>query len=153
MQFSSVLLKSARSSLKRRFLDGSLYCSKTCRYLSALIVAFHQYSYMTKLYTTFVHGTDSDFLKCSWPHEMVSMPVYKVGRSQMSTTDVQPCPLRTEISPDCLNLLFVLCILDDEIFSVFRISHLQEIILIFTDEDWWNSASLRCSFFICTQVD
>ncbi len=70
--------------------------------------------------------TDSGFWKYSWAHLVMSMTEscrwlmqcrLRAWRPRASNKGLQPCPLRTEISPVFLNLLMMLCTVDDEIWQ------------------------------------
>ncbi len=74
--------------------------------------------------------TDSGFWKYSWAHLVMSMTEscrwvmqcrLRARRPRASNKDLRPCPLRTEISPVPLNLLMILCTVDDEICKAFAI--------------------------------
>ncbi len=74
--------------------------------------------------------TDSGFWKYYWAHLVMSMTEscrwvmqcrLRAQRPQASNKGLRPCPLRTEISPVSLNLLMMLCTVDDEICKVFAI--------------------------------
>ncbi len=65
--------------------------------------------------------TDSGFWKYSWAHLVMSMTEsfrwvmqcrLRAQRPQASNKGLRPCPLRTEISPVSLNLLMMLCTVD-----------------------------------------
>ncbi len=65
--------------------------------------------------------TDSGFWKYSWAHIVMSMTEsfrwvmqcrLRAQRPQASNKGLRPCPLRTEISPVSLNLLMMLCTVD-----------------------------------------
>ncbi len=68
--------------------------------------------------------TDSGFWKYSWAHLVMSMTEscrwvlqcrLRAWKPPASNKGLWPCPLRTEISPVSLNLLMMLCTVDDEI--------------------------------------
>ncbi len=74
--------------------------------------------------------TDSGFWKYSWAHLVMSMTEscrwvmqcrLRARRPWASNKGLRPCPLRTEISPVSLNLLMMLCTVDDEICKAFAI--------------------------------
>ncbi len=74
--------------------------------------------------------TDSGFWKYSWAHLVMSMTVscrwvmqcrLRARRPRASNKGLRPCPLRAEISPVSLNLLMMLCTVDDEICKAFAI--------------------------------
>ncbi len=74
--------------------------------------------------------TNSGFWKYSWAHLAMSMTEswrwvmqcrLKTWKPRATNKGFQPCPIRTEISPDSLNLLMRLCIVDDEICKAFSI--------------------------------
>ncbi len=74
--------------------------------------------------------TDSGLLKYSWAHLVISMTEscrwvmqcrLRARRPWVSNKGLRPCPLRTEISPVSLNLLMMLCTVDDEICKAFAI--------------------------------
>ncbi len=81
------------------------------------------------------HGglfTDSGFWKYSWAHLVMSMTEWcrwviqcrlRARRPRASNKGLQPCPLHTEISLVSLNLLMMLCSVDDEICKAFAIWH------------------------------
>ncbi len=67
--------------------------------------------------------TDSGFWKYSWAHLVLSMTescqwvmqcYLRARRPQASNKGLRPCPLRKYISPVSLNLLTMLCTVDDE---------------------------------------
>ncbi len=59
-------------------------------------------------------------------------------RPRASNKALRPCPLRSEISPVSLNLLMILCTVEDEICKAFAIWH-------------WGTLSLKYStIFLCT---
>ncbi len=104
-----VMLENARSSLKETRLDGSICCSRTWIYLSALMVPFQM---------------------CKWAHVVISITVaflyvmqcrLRARRSRASSMVFRPWPLRTEIVPDSLNLWMILCTVDDDNFKLFAI--------------------------------
>ncbi len=64
--------------------------------------------------------TDSGFWKYSWAHLVMSMTESCWWVMQCC---LRLCPLRTEISPVSLNLLMMLCTVDDEICKAFAIWH------------------------------
>ncbi len=75
--------------------------------------------------------TNSFFWKYSWAHLVMSVTqsrrwvmkcCLRARRPQASNKGFRPCPLRTEISPVSLNLLMMLCTVDDEIYNAFAIS-------------------------------
>jgi len=83
--------------------------------------------------------TDSGFWKYSWAHLLMSMTEscrwvmqchLRARRPWASNKGLRPCPLRTEISPVYLNLLMMLCTVDDEIRKVFAIW-------------WWGTLFLK----------
>jgi len=91
--------------------------------------------------------TDSDFWKCSWAHAVISLTESslflmqcrpRAWRSLASSIDLQPCPLHSEMSPDSLNLLMILCTVDDGIFNTLTIFHLET--------QLWNLFSLLLQF-------
>ncbi len=51
----------------------------------------------------------------------------RAQRPQASNKGLLPCPSRTEISPVSLNLLMMLCSVDDEICKAFKNVKLQSI--------------------------
>ena len=68
--------------------------------------------------------TDNGFLKCSWAHVVISFTHWcrvlmqgrpRDQRSWAFSVGFRPCRLRTEISPDSLNLLMILWTIYDEI--------------------------------------
>ncbi len=72
--------------------------------------------------------TDSGFWKYSWAHLVMSMTEscrwvmqchLRARRPRVSNKGLRPCPLHTEISPVSLNLLMMLCTVDDEICKAF----------------------------------
>ncbi len=74
--------------------------------------------------------TNSGFLKFSWTHLVMSMTEscrwvmqchLRARRPRASNKGLLPCPLRTEIYPVSLNLLMMLCTVDDEICTAFAI--------------------------------
>ncbi len=74
--------------------------------------------------------TDSGFWKYFWAHLVMSMTEscrwvmqchLRDRRPRASNKGLLPCPLRTEISPVSLNLLMMLCTVDDEICKAFLI--------------------------------
>ncbi len=74
--------------------------------------------------------TDSGFWKYSWAHLVMSMTEscrwvmqcrLRARRPRASNKGLRPCPLCTEISPVSLNLLMMLCTVDDEICKAFAI--------------------------------
>ncbi len=74
--------------------------------------------------------TDSSFWKYSWAHLVMSMTQscrwvmqchLRTRRPRASNKGLRPCPTRTEISPVSLNLLMMLCTVDDEICKAFAI--------------------------------
>ncbi len=74
--------------------------------------------------------TDSGFWKYSWAHLVMSMTEscrwvmqrrLRARRPQASSKGLWLCPLCTEISPVSLNLLMMLCTVDDEICKAFAI--------------------------------
>ncbi len=74
--------------------------------------------------------TDSGFWKYSWAHLVTSMTEscrwemqcrLRARRPRASNKGLRPCPLRTEIYPVSLNLLMMLCTVDDEICRAFAI--------------------------------
>ncbi len=74
--------------------------------------------------------TDSGFWKYSWAHLVMSMTEscrwvmqchLRARRPWASNKGLRPYPLRTEISPVSLNLLMMLCTVDDEICKTFAI--------------------------------
>ncbi len=74
--------------------------------------------------------TDSGFWKYSWAHLVMSMTEscrwvmqcrLRARRPRASNKGLRPCPLRTEISPVSLNLLMMLCTVNDEICKAFAI--------------------------------
>ncbi len=76
--------------------------------------------------------TDSGFWKYSWAHLVMSMTEscrwvmqcrLRARRPRASNKGLRPCPLCTEISPVSLNLLMMLCTIDDEICQIFAIWH------------------------------
>ncbi len=76
--------------------------------------------------------TVSGFWKYSWAHLVMSMTEscrwvmqcrLRARRPRASNKGLRPCPLRTEISPVSLNLLMMLCTVDDEICKAFAIWH------------------------------
>ncbi len=95
--------------------------------------------------TSFLHGralvgicrwhggfffTDSGFWKYCWAHLVMSMTVscrwvmqcrLRARRPWASNKGLRPCPLLTEISPVSLNLLMMLCTVDNEICKAFAI--------------------------------
>ncbi len=68
---------------------------------------------------------DSGFWKYSWAHLVMSMTVMqchlRARRPRVSNKGLRPCPLHTEISPVSLELLILLCTVDDEICKAFAI--------------------------------
>ncbi len=74
--------------------------------------------------------TDSGFWKYSWAHLVMSMTescwwvmqcLLRAQRPWASNKGLRPCPLSTEISPVSLNLLMMLCTVDDAICKAFAI--------------------------------
>ncbi len=74
--------------------------------------------------------TDSGFWKYSWAHLVMSMTEscwwvmqcrLRARRPRASNRGLRTCPLHTEISPVSLNLLMMLCTVDDEIYKVFAV--------------------------------
>ncbi len=74
--------------------------------------------------------TDSGFWKYSWAHLVMSMTEscrwvmqcrLRARRPRASNRGLWPCPLHTEIAPVSLNLLMMLCTVDDEICKTFAI--------------------------------
>ncbi len=74
--------------------------------------------------------TDSGFWKYSWAHLVTSMTEscrwvmqcrLRARRPQASNKGLRPCSSRTEISLVSLNLLMMLCTVDDEICKAFVI--------------------------------
>ncbi len=74
--------------------------------------------------------TDSGFWKYSWVHLVMSITEscwwwmqcrLRARRPRASNKGLRPCPLHTEISPVSLNLLMMLCTVDDEICKAFAI--------------------------------
>ncbi len=74
--------------------------------------------------------TDSGFWKYSWAHLVMSMTEscrwvmqchLRARRPRASNKGLQPCPLRTDIYPVSLQLLMMLCTVDDEICKAFAI--------------------------------
>ncbi len=79
--------------------------------------------------------TDSGFWKYSWAHLVMSMTEscrwvmqcrLRARRPRASNEGLQPCPLRTKISPVSLNILMMLCTVDDEICKAFAIWHIPQ---------------------------
>ncbi len=77
-------------------------------------------------------SNDSGFWKYSWAHLVMSMTkscrwvmqcCLRPRRPLASNKGLRPCPLRTEISPVSLNILMVLCTVDEEICKAFAIWH------------------------------
>ena len=74
--------------------------------------------------------TDSGFWKYSWAHLVMSLTQscrwvmqcrLRARRPRASNKGLRPCPLRTVISPVSLNLLMMLCTVEDEICKAFAI--------------------------------
>ncbi len=92
--------------------------------------------------------TDSGFWKYSWAHLVMSMTEscrwvmqcrLRAWRPRASNKGLRPHPLRTEISPVSLNLLMMLCSVDDEICKAFVIWH-------------WGTLFLKYSRCVCVCV-
>ncbi len=84
--------------------------------------------------------TNSGFWKCSWAHLVMSMIescrwvmqcCLRAKRPRASNKILQPCPLRTEMSPVSLNLFMMLCTVDDEVCKAIAILH-------------WGTLFLKC---------
>ncbi len=100
--------------------------------------------------------TDSAFWKYSWAYLVMSMTEscrwvmqcrLRARRSWASNKGLRLCPLRTEISPVSLNLLMMLCTVDDEICKAFAIWRwgtlfLKYSTIFFSFTDWRASARL-----------
>ncbi len=79
-----------------------------------------------------IEFTDSGFWKYSWARLVMSMTEscrwvmqcrLRAWRPLAFNKGLQPCPLRTDISPVSLNLLMMLCTVNDEICKAFAILH------------------------------
>ncbi len=72
------------------------------------------------------------FWKYSWAHLVImpmSVAVLSEGRRpRASSIGLPPCPLRTEISPLSLNILMMLCTVDDEICKAFAHLTLRNVV-------------------------
>ncbi len=64
-------------------------------------------------------------------------------RPRTSKKRLRSCPLRTEISPVSLNLLMMLCTVDDEICKAFAIFTLRNIVFKIFHNILWNNRTLR----------
>lgn len=94
--------------------------------LLCLIVDLSQQScFYLQWHTVF---PDDGFWKCNSAHAVTSTTDLclflmkrrlRTGKSRTSTISFQPCPLRTELSSDSLNLLMILWTLGDEISRFF----------------------------------
>ncbi len=115
--------------------------------------------------------TDSGFWKYSWAHLVMSMTEscrwgmqchLRAQRPWASNKALRPCPLRTEISPVSLNLLMMLCTVDDEICKAFVIWRWVTLffkvfhnLFMHSFRDWrasahlyfWETTSLRHPFY------
>lgn len=90
--------------------------------------------------------TDGDFWKCFWAHAGISFkesclfPMLCHLRARRSSNiDFRPCALRTEISPDSLNLLLNSWIVNERTFKVLAVLHWGTL--------FWNCSEIcRCTF-------
>ncbi len=71
-----------------------------------------------------IPGTES----CRW----VMQCHLRARRPRASNKGLRPCPLRTEISPVSLNLLMMLCTVDDEICKAFAILRWETLFLMYS---------------------
>ena len=79
--------------------------------------------------------TDNGFQKCSWDHAVIST-IESCLLPESSKIVFQPYTLRTEITPDSLNVLMILCTIDDEIPKFFAEVH--NLFTSSTTEVQWN---------------
>ncbi len=95
--------------------------------------------------------TDSGFWKYSWAHLVMSMTEscrwvmqchLRARRPQASNKGLRPRPLRTEMSPVSLNVLMMLCTVDDDICKTIWLQ-----IAIWR---WWTLFLKYSTIFECT---
>ncbi len=82
--------------------------------------------------------TDRGFWKYSWAHLVMSMTEscwwlmqcrLRAWRPLPSNKGLRPCPLHTEVSPVSLNILMMLCTVNDEICKAFLIWYWETLFL------------------------
>ncbi len=93
------------------------------------LFAWYSFSWHLQM-TRWIVFTGSGFWKYSWAHLVISMTEscrwvmhchLRARRPRASNKGLWLCPLRTEISPVSLNLLMMLCTVDDEMCKAFPI--------------------------------